>query len=114
MKGKHIEGLGRRMRIARERSGASQRDVERATGIVQPMITRYERETTEPSLCTLRILAEFYDTSADWLLGLAEPAEHDAFEEALENLPTEARGLVVALVLELGGQGGEEKGEAAA
>ena len=63
------EGFPSRLKSAREKTGLSQRDVERETKITQSQIAKYETGRIEPYIENLGILADFYGVSTDWLLG---------------------------------------------
>jgi len=65
------EGFASRIKHAREKTGFSQREVSRETGILQSNISQYENGKLEPDVEKLGILVDFYGCSADWLLGLS-------------------------------------------
>lgn len=67
-----MSSLGERLKRARERKGLSQTEVYRRTNINNKTLSRYEKNGSEPDSETLKILAELYDVSADFLLGLDE------------------------------------------
>lgn len=58
-----------RIAAARKELGLSQIDVSRDTGIDQSRISKYETGDLQPDLEKLGILANYYQTSIDWLLG---------------------------------------------
>lgn len=66
----YSEGFASKLKASRLKWGFTQKDVQRETGISQSAITKYENARLEPSLETLGILAEFYQVSTDWLLGI--------------------------------------------
>lgn len=59
-----------RIKKARIEAGYTQQQVSELTGIPQPNITRYETGKLEPDLEKLGILAQFYNISVNWLLGI--------------------------------------------
>lgn len=63
------ESFPAKLKAAREKTGLSQRDVERETKIHQSQIAKYETGRTEPDLEKIGILADFYGVSVYWLLG---------------------------------------------
>ncbi|MEK5175130.1 helix-turn-helix domain-containing protein [Heyndrickxia sp. FSL W8-0496] len=72
--------LGERLKKARERKGLSQTEVYRRTNINNKTLSRYEKGGSEPDSETLKILANIYDVSADYLLGIStneSPIEKD-------------------------------------
>lgn len=66
----YAEGFPSRLKKAREKTGFSQREIEKETGIKQSRLAGYEIGRTQPDIETLGILAEFYNVSIDWLVGL--------------------------------------------
>lgn len=64
------ETFAERLKLAREQSGFTQREVAKETGISQPIIAYLETGKREPSIENLGILAEFYGVSTDWLLSI--------------------------------------------
>ncbi len=63
------ETFAEKLKKARQKTGFTQREVERETGIKQATLASYEVGRTQPDIETLGILADFYEVSADWLLG---------------------------------------------
>lgn len=63
------ETFPQKLREARNKTGFTQREVSRETGIAQPTIASYESGRTEPDIETLCILIDFYQVNANWLLG---------------------------------------------
>lgn len=54
---------------ARKDAGYTQKQVEELTGISQPILSRIEKGEREPSIENLCTLIDFYEVSADWVLG---------------------------------------------
>ncbi len=67
----YIESLNQKLKKAREKTGFTQREVAKETGIPQPTIARFESGNRIPDVEKLGILADFYGVSVDWLLGTA-------------------------------------------
>jgi len=61
--------LGDRLKIARDAKGAKQMQVSIDIGINNKTLSGYERGVSEPDLGTLKMLAEYYNVSLDFLLG---------------------------------------------
>ena len=59
-----------RLRELREGKELSQAEMAQKLGVSQQTYSRYESHTTEIPLKLLIYLAEFYDTSTDYLLGI--------------------------------------------
>ena len=58
-----------KIKEARKNSGYTQQQVEDNTGISRNTISRIEKGTREPNIETLGKLIDFYEVSADWVLG---------------------------------------------
>ena len=63
------ENFSAKIKKAREDAGYTQKQVEEITGIKQPILSKLEKGIREPSLETMGILIDFYEVSADWILG---------------------------------------------
>lgn len=63
------ENFPERIKKARLEAGYTQMQVSDATGISQSIIAYIETGKREPSLENLAILIDFYEVSADWILG---------------------------------------------
>lgn len=62
-------GFAEKMKQAREKTGFTQREVSKETGIPQSTIAYIETGKREPDIEKLGILADFYEVSLDWLVG---------------------------------------------
>lgn len=60
-----------RIKKARTEAGYTQQQVADLTQISRSNIAKYESGTLEPTLETLGTLAQFYNVSLNWLLGVA-------------------------------------------
>lgn len=56
----YIESLNQKLKKAREKTGFTQREVAKETGIPQPTIARFESGNRIPDVEKLGILADFY------------------------------------------------------
>ena len=63
------EQLGDKLKSARERAGYTQIQVSDLLNIPQNRISKLENNIIEPNIETLGRLIDFYEISADWLLG---------------------------------------------
>lgn len=61
--------IGNKLKDLREEEGLLQKDVAKALGISRSTYTNYEQETREPSLDMVVKLCDFFDVSADYILG---------------------------------------------
>lgn len=64
-----MSSLGNRLRSARERKKLKQTEVKEKTGIHNKTLSGYENGVSEPDAETMRILANLYEVSTDYLLG---------------------------------------------
>ena len=67
--------LNLRIRDLREGSDLTQSDMSKVLKCSQQTYSRYESHTTEIPLESLIVLAEYYDTSVDYLLGITDTKE---------------------------------------
>lgn len=72
----YIESFPSKLKKARHNTGLTQRDVAKELNISQSVLARYETGKLEPNIETLGLLADFYDVSADWLLGTKGASSH--------------------------------------
>ena len=56
----------------REKTGASQALLAEAVGVSQQAINKYENTNTEPDITALIKIANFFNTSVDYLIGNSE------------------------------------------
>lgn len=61
--------------------GLRQADTARVLGITTATISSYERQNSAPDLYTLKKLCDFYDVSADYLLGRTKKRRHISLEK---------------------------------
>lgn len=64
-----------RLRNLREDNDLSQAEMAKILGVSQQTYSRYESHTTEIPLQSLILLADYYDTSVDYLLGITNKKE---------------------------------------
>ncbi len=62
--------LGKRLKYEREDRNWSQKFVAEKLGITNTVLSNYERDYRDPDTENLRKIAELYDVSVDYLLGL--------------------------------------------
>ncbi len=63
------ENFKNKLKHARIQAGYTQQQVSDLTGIERTVISKIENGKQEPNIETLGILADFYEVSADWILG---------------------------------------------
>jgi transcriptional regulator with XRE-family HTH domain len=60
------------LKLLRDNKGVSQRKVAAAIGSNQQSVHRYENGNYEPDIQTLMLLADYFDTTIDFLVGRTE------------------------------------------
>lgn len=63
----------------REESGISQQKLADAVRVSQPSIYKYENQNIEPDITTLSAMADYFNTSIDYIVGRTDerrPIEH--------------------------------------
>lgn len=68
------------LKLLRELTAVSQKQVAQAIGVSQQSINKYENHNIEPDIETLIRIADFFDTSVDYLVG------HTAIRRKIENV----------------------------
>ena len=67
------------LKALREEYGISQQRLAEAIFVTQPSINKYENHNTEPEIEILKRIADYFDTTIDYLVGYSEQryrAEH--------------------------------------
>lgn len=67
-----MENFNSKLRQLRLEQNRTQKEVAEALGITRTAIVNYESGSREPSLDTLRRICDFFDVSADYLIGRSE------------------------------------------
>jgi transcriptional regulator with XRE-family HTH domain len=66
-----------RLKALREKRGWSQRELARLCGLGEAQIGKYESGQTDPTVTSLKTIADKLDVSADYLLGISDdPRRH--------------------------------------
>lgn len=65
--------LGNRLRQARENNNLSQVQVKQSIGINNKTLSNYEKNVSSPDPYTLKILADLYRVTTDWLISGKQP-----------------------------------------
>lgn len=77
-----------RLRSLREKKGLSQTEAAKRLGMVRTTYSNYEAGNREPDNESLKKLAEFYEVSVDYLLGIEKPSgetrDYDPFLMAIK------------------------------
>src|SRR5699024_1070712 len=64
--------LGKRLQYIRNQRRLYQKEVADYVGTSKSVISNYERDIRDPDTCNLRKMAEMYNVSTDYLLGLTD------------------------------------------
>ncbi|AKL95593.1 hypothetical protein CACET_c21460 [Clostridium aceticum] len=64
--------FGKRLKIIRTEKGLLQKDLAELLNVSPSTIGMYERDQRDPDTNTLKFLAEHFNVSIDWLLGLSD------------------------------------------
>jgi|GEM_PF-3191167 len=81
--------VGKRLRLLRTERNITQEQLGKILGVGKTAISQYENSVRRPDAVMIRHMAEFFNVSTDYLLGL-ENHNGDNHEKA-GKLPTEAR-----------------------
>lgn len=65
----YVETFAQKLKKARENTGFSQREVAKELNMKQGTIASYEVGRTQPDIESMGKMIDFYNISADWLLG---------------------------------------------
>ncbi|MFW6025595.1 MAG: helix-turn-helix domain-containing protein [Candidatus Woesearchaeota archaeon] len=80
-----MEAFGDRLRKIREEKGKTLNEVMEDTYIAKSTLSRYENNLSEPTLHYLFVLADYFDTTIDYLSGRTD----NKYNILKENLPKE-------------------------
>ncbi|WP_158738660.1 helix-turn-helix domain-containing protein [Alteribacillus sp. YIM 98480] len=70
--------FGERARNLRDKKGKTQEDVANAVGLSRARYSHYENGRVEPDIETIRKLADYYECTTDYLMGLSDiPSNED-------------------------------------
>jgi transcriptional regulator with XRE-family HTH domain len=64
-----MENFGKKLKELRKEKNLTCKEVADSIGLTKNAITNYEIGFREPSLSVLKALCDFYDVSADYLIG---------------------------------------------
>ena len=67
-----MEVFSERIKSLRAERGLSQKEIANSIGISESAYQRYEQPTREPTLGKIIKIADYYDVSTDFLLGLSD------------------------------------------
>lgn len=73
--------FGVRLRVSRENKRLTQQEMGDLLGITAVGYSKYEKETSDPSLSNLKKICEKLEVSADWLLGVEVNREISTYKD---------------------------------
>ena len=91
--------LGQRLKDARTRKNLTQIEVKKLTNINNKTLSGYENDVSEPDLETLKILADIYDISIDWLAGMTDDPAPKQKPPNYEEMVLSAKNIGDALIV---------------
>lgn len=71
-----MNSFGERLKLARERAGLTQLDVQKRIGLGNRSLSRYERGTAAPDPDTIQELICLYDVSPEYIMGFSQMMGH--------------------------------------
>lgn len=77
----YSENFPTRIKNARKTAGYSQEQIADELEINRTSISKYETGVQEPNLETLAKLAQFYNVSIDWLLGVSIVRDNNLYKQ---------------------------------
>ena len=86
-----MEIVAERLRALRHSVNISQAKLAKAIGLQQSAINRYENNQTDPSCDTLLRYADYFDVSADYILGRTENWARVTYYRAKQQLSKEMK-----------------------
>lgn len=84
-----MSSIGARLKEARELKQYTQKEIAKLLGISIGTLSGYERDYRDPDTLTLKKLAELYEVTLDYLVGLAPPENVAYFFGVKETLTKE-------------------------
>ncbi|WP_373895169.1 helix-turn-helix domain-containing protein [Virgibacillus sp. CBA3643] len=73
--------LGERLRLSRMRKRLTQKEAAKKLNISNNVLSSYERDARDPDTKMLALMSELYDVSSDFLLGLTDHPNKEAYEK---------------------------------
>ena len=61
------------LKLLRQKAGISQKALAEAIGVSQQSVNKYENHNIEPDIATLILIADYFSTSVDFLVGHSAP-----------------------------------------
>ncbi|SET15274.1 DNA-binding transcriptional regulator, XRE-family HTH domain [Natronincola peptidivorans] len=79
--------LGERIKKLREEQGLSQLEMAKVLGVGNSTMSMYESNARKPDYETLKKIADYFNVTTDYLLGLTEIPMQEQHEEILADYP---------------------------
>ena len=68
-----------KLKTLRAKNGVTQRQLAEAIGVSQQSINKYENQNIEPDISTLIAMAEYFNTTVDYLVGRTELSDEPVY-----------------------------------
>jgi transcriptional regulator with XRE-family HTH domain len=88
--------LGKRLKTLREEKGITTREISKIFKLGKSTISNYENDIRKPDYDILIKLADFYEVTVDYLLGITD--ERNIYKLESNNLPKELREIGVEYI----------------
>jgi transcriptional regulator with XRE-family HTH domain len=93
--------FAKQLKALREDKGLSQSVMARELNIPPATYANWEQGRALPSLGQIPFLAEFFNVSADYLLGISKQQAVERLVKRMSNLPENSQKIVMALIDEI-------------
>ena len=90
--------FGTRLKELREDKGLRQNDMAKICGIAVASYANWEQGRALPPLNQIPVLADFFEVSTDYILGVSKKEAADRLASRMQNLPEDSRAIVQSLV----------------
>ena len=90
--------FGKRLKELREDRGLRQNDMAKVCGIAVASYANWEQGRTLPPINQIPVLADFFEVSTDYILGVSKKEAADRLASRMQNLPEDSRAIVQSLV----------------
>ena len=104
--------IGEKIKLLREGKNISQKELAESIGVSDVMVSMYEQDKKKPSLPTIIKIANYFNTTTDYLLGNENvvndiPENITAVARDLMDLPEDNRKLAIDMIKAMSERGKE-------
>lgn len=86
-----MHGIGVRLKQLRKENNMTLDELGVKLNMPKSSLSRYENEESDPSIETVKKIAQFYGVTIDWLAGISEEREPSYLDEQFINLMEECK-----------------------